>query len=266
MTTKLQLAMIQPGGKPGEVEQNIELAIAQCRAAAEKGANFLCLPELFNTGYHLQYLARDTITLGVQWYKSTVERFSALAKELEVYIVCPIVEPTSMPGVALNSALLFDDQGVLVTSYAKSHLWALEASYFCAGNRIEAIDTKFGRIGLLICYDIGFPEAARTLCKDGVELLIVPAAWRIQDKDMWDLNLRQRALENNFFVVGINAAMDFEGLNLFGHSYACDPRGTVIAQMDQQVGHQLVELDLTQVKAFRQEIPYLKDRRPDLYR
>ncbi|RJX75662.1 carbon-nitrogen hydrolase [Vibrio sinensis] len=262
----IQLAMIQPGGVPGNVEENIALAIKQCRAAAVDGANFLCLPELFNTGYHLQYLAGDTVSLGEQWHSSTFSLFSSLAKELGVYILCPIVEPTPIPGVVYNSALLFDDEGNQLTSYAKTHLWALEASYFRAGDAIEAVETKFGRVGILICYDIGFPEAARTLCKDGVELLLVPAAWRIQDKDMWDINLRQRALENNFFVAGINATMDFDGLNLFGHSYACNPRGTVIAQMDDKPGYQIVEIALNEVKRYRQEIPYLKDRRPTLYR
>lgn len=265
MAGKVKLGLIQPPGKLGDVPYNLAQGAKLCREAAEQGANILCLPELFNVGYHLGYLGNKTVTLAIEYFDQTVACFSALAQETKTYIICPLGEPSECTGVIYNSALLFNPDGEIAGRYAKSHLWALEKQYFKDGNRLPVFDTEFGRIGILICYDIGFPEAARAMCLQGVELLLVPSAWCIQDQDMWDRNLPQRALENIFFVAGVNAVLDQQGLNLFGHSRVFNPRGHLVAEIGEQTGYCLVEIDLSDVMTQRNEITYLHDRKPHLY-
>ena len=265
MSRSVSIALIQPPCELGNTALNISHAVALCGEAAAEGAQLICLPELFNTGYNLKTLGHNTVKYGLEAYQDTVDHVSECARKNNCYIVCPIVEPTSMPGVAYNSALLIDNQGKLAGRYAKTHLFGLEKEHFTAGDQIPVFDTPFGKLGLLICYDMGFPETARSLCLRGVELLIIPAAWPTHDEDLWELNLRQRALENNIFVAGINCSQQYDGLHLFGKSTICNPRGTIVNQMDSLCGFQTTTIDLNDISRFREKIPYLRDRKPHLY-
>ncbi|MGY0219350.1 nitrilase-related carbon-nitrogen hydrolase [Endozoicomonadaceae bacterium StTr2] len=267
MSRPVSIALVQPPCKLGNTEQNIKAATTLCREAAENGANLICLPELFSTGYNLHKLGHSTIDYGLQSYPQSLDNLSAVAREFQCHIVCPVVLPTAMPGVAYNGAVLIDDQGHVAGEYAKVHLWGLEKEHFRAGDQLRCFDTSLGRVAILICYDIGFPEAARLLCQQGAEILIVPAAWPVLDRDLWELNLRQRALENSLFVAGINAVQYHESDNfhLFGNSMVCNPRGTVISHMRGEFGFQTADIDLEDLARFRQTIPYLRDRKPHLY-
>ena len=265
MSRSVSIALIQPPCELGNTAFNIRHAVELCEKAAAQGAQLICLPELFSTGYNLKALGHDTVNYGLDAYQATVDSFSACTRNNHCYIVCPIVEPTNVPGIAYNSALLFNDQGELAGRYAKTHLFGLEKEHFRAGDQIPVFDTPFGRMGMLICYDMGFPETARSLCLRGVELLVIPSAWPTHDEDLWELNLRQRALENNIFIAGINCAQKYEDLHLFGKSTICNPRGSVVSRMDEHCGFQITTIDLDEIPAFREKIPYLRDRRPHLY-
>ena len=125
------------------------------------------------------------------------------------------------------------------------------------------LQNKSIKISIMICYDAGFPESCRSLALQGAEIVFCPAAWRIQDVDMWDLNLSQRALENLLFVVGVNRFGHEGDLELFGKSKICNPRGRVLKElpMDRE-SVEVFEIDLMDVECFRIEIPYLRDRKP----
>lgn len=266
----LKIALIQFQGVLGEVEHNLSHALNLIEKAAVEGAEIVCLPELFATGYNLSLLQGDSIRLSNHYYDLIVNKISAVAKSKALHIIAPIGRKTDLPGILRNSALLFDDTGQLFGYFDKTHLWALERLYYQEGDSYPIFDLnikgKHLRLGMMICYDAGFPEACRSLALNGAEIVFCPAAWRIQDVDMWDLNLAQRALENLLFVVGVNRVGHEGDLHLFGKSKICNPRGTVVKElpMDEETV-EVYEIDLDDVLRFRTEIPYLRDRKSHIY-
>lgn len=266
MSRKVNIGIIQMESKLGDVKHNVNKAVKYIKEAAEKGANIVCLPELFTTGYNLEILKDRIVELGLEYYDFIMEELSKAAKENKVYVIGGFGEKRDLEGILYNSAVLFDDNGEVVGSFAKSHLWALERFYFREGNEYPVFETKYGKIGIMICYDAGFPESCRSLCLNGAEIVFIPSAWRIQDEDMWDLNNSQRALENILFTVGVNRVGMEENLHLFGKSKICNPRGTIIAELPKDKESIVVKsIDLEDIDKFRNTITYLKDRKPSIY-
>lgn len=266
MKKNVNIGIIQFESELGEVEANVEKAVSLIEDAAKKGANIVCLPELFSTGYNLNILKEKSAELSIEYYDYTMEKMAKAAKENNVYLLASFGEIREMPGIVYNSTILFDDNGDKVGSFAKSHLWALDRLYFKEGSNYPVFDTKYGKIGIVICYDVGFPESVRNLCLNGAEIVFIPSAWRIQDEDMWDLNIPQRALENILFTVGVNRVGIEDDLHLFGKSKVCNPRGKVISELpiDKEVV-EVVSIDLNDINKFRTEISYLRDRKPQIY-
>lgn len=262
----VNIGIIQFESELGEIENNVTKAVDLIAEAAKKGANIVCLPELFATGYNLSILKEKIAELSIEYYDYTMKKMSQAAKDNNVYVLASFGEMREMPGIVYNSTIVFDDEGNRVGSFAKSHLWALDRLYFREGSEYPVFDTKYGKIGIAICYDVGFPESVRNLCLNGAEIVFVPAAWRIQDVDMWDLNIPQRALENILFTVGVNRVGKEGELHLFGKSKVCNPRGTIITElpMDEEMV-EVVSINLNDVNKFRTEISYLRDRKPQIY-
>ena len=127
-------------------------------------------------------------------------------------------------------------------------------------------DTEFGKVGIMVCYDMGFPEAARTLALKGAELIVCPSAWCVQDADVWEINAPARALENTVFLGAVNR-IGHEGGDLYMHgaSMVCGPRGGKIAQLGEEEGILYADLDFDEVRKNRVTSPYLRDRRADAY-
>lgn len=171
-----------------------------------------------------------------------------------------------LPGVPFNSAVLIDREGNVAGVYDKQHLWALERFYFRGGNGTPVFQTDFGTIGIMICYDMGYPEVARMLALQGAQIVLGPSAWCEPDHDVWDINVPARALENTVFLCAVNRYGKEQDLYMGGHSKVCDPRGRVIAELtDEGEGVLNVDIDLADVVSNRQTSPYLRDRRPELY-
>jgi predicted amidohydrolase len=266
MSREINIGIIQMESKLGDVEFNTTKALNLIEEACKKGADIICLPELFSTGYNLTILAEKIAELGLKYYDYIFEKISNAAKQNKVYIIAPFGEKRNLEGILYNSAIVFDGEGKKIGSFAKTHLWALERLYFKEGSEYSVFNTKYGKIGIMICYDAGFPEACRSLCLQGAEIVFVPAAWRIQDEDMWDLNLSQRALENVLFTVGVNRVGIEGDLHLFGKSKVCNPRGTVITELPKDEEKVVVtKINLEDINKYRTEIPYLRDRKPMIY-
>lgn len=266
MSRIVNIGIVQMDSKLGDAPYNTDHAKSLIDIAVKAGANIICLPELFATGYNLSVLKDNVVKLSIQYYEQICQEISDIAKHNKVYIIAPFGEKGEVSGVVYNSALLFDDEGKMMGSFAKTHLWALERLYFKEGSRYPVFETKYGKIGIMICYDAGFPEACRSLCLKGAEIVFVPAAWRKQDKDMWDLNLRQRSLENLLFTVGVNRVGVEEDLHLFGGSKICNPRSEVICELPiDKEDVTVFSIDLDEVVDQRIQIPYLRDRKPWLY-
>ena len=266
MARKLNVGIIQLGSKLGDVNYNVAKAVKLIKEAADKNANIVCLPELFATGYNMGVLGDRTIDISIQYYNFIFNQMSEAARQNNVYVIAPFAEIRDLPGIVYNSVFLFDDKGKKVGSFAKTHLWGLDKLYFKEGSDYPVFDTKYGKIGLMICYDIEFPEACRSLCLNGAEIVFVPAAWRVEEEDMWDLYAAPRALENLLFVVAVNQVGIQGDLHFFGKSRICNPRGKVITQLPKDEEQVVVTtIDLDDVNKYRTEISYLRDRKPSIY-
>jgi len=266
MDRKIKIGVIQMRSKLGDVELNLSRAQKFIQEAVKMKANIVCLPELFSTGYNIDVFAEMNVKIGIKYYNYIVERISITARKNKIFIIAPFGEMRDSTDKIYNSAILFDDSGNICGSYAKTHLFSSECLFFRPGLQYRIFDTKFGKIGIMICYDAGFPEVSRILCLLGAEIIFVPSAWRVQDEYMWDLNLPQRALENLLFIVGVNGVGTEKNLHLFGKSKICNPRGTVILELPKDKEKVVVKtIDLGKLEKIRTEIAYLKDRRPLLY-
>lgn len=267
MEKQFKIALVQYQSVLGDLQKNADRAVEMVREAAAKGAKIVCFPEMFNTGYNFQLIGDGFHNCGETIDGHTITRLQKVAKECACYVIAPITLEKKVKGVFYNAAVVIDDEGVVLGDYSKHHLWAAERYYFHAGEDIPVFDTKYGKIGVMICYDAGFPETARVLTLKGAELIFMPSAWRIQDWDMWNLNIPQRALENTLYVAGVNRFGHEDDLYMFGNSKVADWRGRIIAESKEEKEEIVyAEIDLDQLTKARLDIHYLKDRRPDSYK
>lgn len=267
MERQFKIALVQYQSVLGDLQKNADRAVEMVREAAAKGAKIVCFPEMFNTGYNFQLIGDGFHNCGETIDGHTITRLQKVAKECACYVIAPITLEKKVKGVFYNAAVVIDDEGVVLGDYSKHHLWAAERYYFHAGEDIPVFDTKYGKIGVMICYDAGFPETARVLTLKGAELIFMPSAWRIQEWDMWNLNIPQRALENTLYVAGVNRFGHEDDLYMFGNSKVADWRGRIIAESKEEKEEIVyAEIDLDQLTKARLDIHYLKDRRPDSYK
>lgn len=261
-----KVAMVQTDLAFLDREANVEKASGMVREAAGNGAKLVCLPEAFNTGY----LGTDIPAM-----KGMAERLDgpsitamrALASELNIYLVAPIIYAADH-GEAENTAVLINDEGEIEGTYSKTHPVGDERSYLQRGKNYPVWDTKLGRIGIVICYDVCFPETSRILALGGAELLVVPAAWRASHyfKEWWDLNLACRALDNLFYVAAVNRCGRCGEEIFAGKSQIISPIGEVLAAFsgtEEGILYQVIDLD--RVAKEREFNTVLPDRHPEDY-
>ena len=274
----LRLALVQQAAGD-DVAANAKRAEEGVRLAAERGARLVCLPELFRTRYFPQVESAEPFALAEAIPGPTTERMAAVARELGVVLVVPVFERRAA-GLYHNSAAVIDADGRLVGTYRKMHVpddpLFFEKFYFTPGDLgFSAFDTAAGRIGVLICWDQWFPEAARLLALDGAQLLLYPTAiaWLDSDspeenrasRDAWVTVQRAHAIANGVFVAAANRTGREDRLEFYGGSFACDPDGRVLAQASDAEDVLIVDCDLARVERQRQAWPFLRDRRVDAY-
>jgi N-carbamoylputrescine amidase len=266
------------------LDSNIKLLDQACQ---EHHPTIVVFPEMFTTPYFCG--AHDTKFF--EWAETipgpTIERLSSKAKEYGCYILAPIFEKV-MPGEYYDSAALIGPDGNLVNGvlpgggsvkcYRKTHIATLyahttqtnEKLYFSPGGGFPIFETDFGRVGVLICYDRSFPEAWRSLAVQGAELILIPVVSYGFRQDAFLSELQTRSMENIVFCAAANRggseSVAFEVV-LFGSSVAIDPRGKIIAKGSDNTGPEIViaSMDLNEVEKTRTEVPYFRDRRPDIY-
>lgn len=264
---KVKIALIQFGGVLADTRANTQHAVELCTDAAKQGAGIICLPELFSTGYNLRLIGDKIPYLAQRLDGETITALRKVSKEYSCCIIAPIALEKDIPGVVYNSAVVMED-GEILGVYDKNHLWAMERFFFRPGESYPVFDTKYGRIAVMICYDMGFPEVARILTLKGAEIIFCPSAWTILDRDMWNLNIPQRALENNLFVAGINRyGQEGDDLYMEGATKVCGPRGKIIGEIKEEKEATLfAELDMKEIIELRAKSMYLQCRRPDQYK
>jgi len=264
----LQAQMVVSQSKD-EALQTVEEA---CKQAVRAEADFLTLPEMFCCPYETaNFPLYAEAEGGNVWSKC-----AALAKKYSIYISAGSVPEQGEAGEVYNTAYVFDRQGRQIAKHRKMHLFDIdvqggqsfkESDTLTAGHDITVFDTEFGAIGLCICYDFRFPELVRLMVLKGAKVVFVPAAFNMTTGPAhWELMFRSQAMFNQCFAIGTAPARDLNATyHSWGHSIAVGPWGNVIAQMDEKEGYQLIELDLSETEAIRQQLPLIKHRRTDLY-
>ena len=252
--------------------ENLRLAEAALRQAADQGANLALLPEMFNCPYENPCFPLYGEPAGGE----TWQFLAAMARELGLYLAGGSV-PELEGDKVYNTCYLFSPQGEELARHRKVHLFDIdvpggqrfkESDTLAAGNQITVVDTPLGTLGLAICFDIRFAELFRVMGDRGAQLILVPAAFNMTTGPVhWDLAFRMRALDQQCFVAGCSPARDEKASYVaYGHSLVCNPWGEILTQLDEKPGVQVVDIDLGDLAKSRGQIPILSGRRGDLYR
>lgn len=266
MARKVTLALIQMDCRLKDKEYNLAKGIELLEQAGRQQADIACLPELFSTGYHPGIIGDEYPLLAEPADGPTYHRLSEIAKRYHMYIIAPIALCSDMPGVIYNGAIVIGRQGELMGTYNKTHLWALERYHFRMGFEYPVFEADFGKFGVMICYDGGFPEVSRMFALQGAELILCPSAFNVNDKHAWDVYFMSRAMENTCFVAGINRIGTEGDVTMFGNNKIADPHGEIIAEAPMHEEYVLVHtIDLDEVPVSRSKVPFLMDRRQSTY-
>lgn len=261
-------------------QENVDKVRTRIAEAAKQGAQIVCLQELFAGTYPCQSEDHGRFEDAEPIPGPTSEVLSAMARQHEVVVIGSLFERRAA-GVYHNTAVVFDADGSTVGTYRKMHIpddpLFYEKFYFTPGDLgFRSFSTRFGRIGVCVCWDQWFPEAARLTALSGAEVLFYPTAigWLPDEKEefgasqwsAWETMMRSHAIANGVFVaapnrVGIEGALEF-----WGASFVVDPYGNVMARASHDAEEMLlVQCDLNQVNVARTHWPFLRDRRIDAY-
>ena len=240
--------------------------------AAGNGANVVVLPEMYNCPYSKEYFQSFADAENGE----SLEQMSAWAKENGVILVGGSI-PERDGGKLYNTCFVFDETGKVIARHRKMHLFDVdieggirfkESNHFAAGNEITTFDTKYGKMGVLVCFDMRFPELVRAMARRGAEVVFCPAQFNMTTGPKhWELTVRARAMDNEIYYVGASAAR-YEGFHYecWGHSTVADPFGQVIATCDETEQIVYAEIDLNKVDKVRRELPTFLHLRDDIYK
>jgi N-carbamoylputrescine amidase len=283
MAEKITVGLIQRACTldPGE---NLAKAMDGIRDAAARGAQIICLEELFRSQYFCREENHDRFDLAEPIPGPSTEALGKLAAELRVVIIASLFERRAA-GLYHNTAAVLDADGSLLGTYRKMHIpddpLYYEKFYFTPGDLgVPNFDTHYGRIGVLVCWDQWYPEAARLASLRGANILFYPTAigWHPSEKrefgaaqlDAWRTIQRSHAIANGTFVAAVNR-VGFEGppesgIEFWGSSFVADPFGQVLAEASSSAEETLiVECDVRRIEEVRRNWPFLRDRRTDAY-
>lgn len=263
---KAKISLVQFESIPNQTSENVKKAVSFMNKAAKDGSDLIVFPELFNTGYIPGRFNSDFFDLAEGIEEKTISTLSEEALKLNINVVAPIAVKSDMPGVIYNSAVVINRNGDYEGVYHKTHVWADERNYFKEGSEFPVFELDIGTIGIVICYDGGFPEASRSLALKGAELILCPSAFPMHDKDLWDIYFKTRSLENTCFVAGINRTGQEDGRHMFGNNQLFNPRGKELlyGNLDKEE-MQTIEIDFDDVSEYRKQVPFLRDLRPEIY-
>ncbi|WP_129661176.1 carbon-nitrogen hydrolase family protein [Rothia uropygialis] len=255
----VRIALLQTEGSPGDVEANLQELREAAERAAQAEAGLLLTPEMFVTGYNIggQLSALTALPL--------TESVAEIARVAGVAIAAGL--PLTADGGIVNSVALFDRQGQQIARYDKTHLFGdLDRSMFSAGSAPSPIiDFEGLKLGMLICYDVEFPETVRSLALQGADAVLVPTAQMAPYAFIAERTIPSRAWESQIYVAYANHVGAEGDLTYVGRSSVTAPDGEILTMAGEEPELLFAELDPKRVRASREENPYLNDRRPDLY-
>lgn len=283
-STSVKLGLIQ-AEVSADPELNLSNTLTQMGALADAGAQIICTQELFRSHYFCQSEDHANFQLAESIPGPSTEAFQTLAKEREIVIVGSLFEKRAA-GLYHNTAVIVDADGSLLGMYRKMHIpddpLFYEKFYFTPGDLgFRAWQTRYAKIGVLICWDQWYPEAARLTAMQGAQILFYPTAigWHPSEKaeygerqhDSWETIQRSHAIANGCYVAAINRVghetpIGGDGIEFWGQSFVADTSGRLLAKADVAREESLVvEVDLSKVDETRTHWPFLRDRRIDAY-
>lgn len=280
-SVKVGLVQLRCSADPAD---NTALALAGVREAAAQGAQIVCLPELFRSLYFCQSEEHSNFALAEPVPGPGTAQIGALAHELGVVIIASLFERRAA-GLYHNTAAVLNADGTYLGKYRKMHIpddpLFYEKFYFTPGDLgFKVFPTRFGQVGVLICWDQWYPEAARLTALRGAEMLFYPTAigWHPTERaehgatqhQSWELIQRAHAVANGCYVISVNRTghegHPDGGIIFWGQSFVCDPQGTILARAPSDEPAVIVQaLDLGLIDVQRTHWPFLRDRRIDAY-
>lgn len=269
---KIKIAAIQMPTVADKME-NVRTVKTYLEKIKDENPDFVILPEMFCCPYQTEnfpiYAEKEG---GPVW-----QQLSGYAKQYGIYLIGGSMPEKDAEGNVYNTSYIFDREGKQIGKHRKVHLFDIdikggqtfkESDTLTAGDSDTVFDTEFGKIGVMLCFDIRFPELSRMMVNDGAKVIFVPAAFNMTTGPAhWELSFRTRALDNQIYMVGCAPARDVSaGYISWGHSIVTDPWGRVIDMLDEKKGILLAELDMDYEEQVREELPLLKSRRKDMYK
>lgn len=268
---KIKIAAIQMSTVADKME-NVRTVKTYLEKIKDENPDFVILPEMFCCPYQTEnfpiYAEKEG---GPVW-----QQLSGYAKQYGIYLIGGSMPEKDAEGNVYNTSYIFDREGKQIGKHRKVHLFDIdvkggqtfkESDTLTAGDSDTVFDTEFGKIGVMLCFDIRFPELSRMMVNDGAKVIFVPAAFNMTTGPAhWELSFRTRALDNQIYMVGCAPARDVSaGYISWGHSIVTDPWGRVTGMLDENEGILLAELDMDYEEQVREELPLLKSRRKDMY-
>jgi predicted amidohydrolase len=260
---ELRVSLVQMSVDTGKPQINRDKAVKMIQKAAEAKPDVVILPEMWNTGYSFNNLESICDREG----NPTLEIIKELARKNYTNIVAGSIADLRDNKV-FNTSYIVDRNGEKVFQYSKVHLFRLmeEDRYLTAGDALGLFQLENAWYGVMICYDLRFPELMRSLALKGAKAVFVPAQWPYPRQEHWVTLLRARAIENQLYVIATNRVGKGGDNRFFGSSMVVDPWGEVVVQAGDEEGVVNAKIDLGLVDSVREKIPVFEDRREEIYR
>lgn len=270
---EITVAIVQMKPRLGEAEENlVKMTEMVSKIASQQKVDLIVFPELITSGNELGLRFTE---LAQRVPGPTVNLLAQRANEYGVFIAFGMVTKERVESVLYNSAVLVGPDGELLDMYNKIHLRGEERMAFREGFKLPVVPTEIGNIGLMIGYDLAFPEVARSLALDGAEIICVIANWEAANIDEWKTYVRARAYENSVFMAAANRVGEDVTLNFGGESMVVGPRGQIVASLATETdpesgapleGFAVARIDLDEVRKFREEFQFIQNRQPAVYK
>ncbi len=271
MKNKFKLALCQMK-VIDDKNSNIKKALDMIEISANNGSDLVILPEMFNCPYDNNKFREYAEEKGSS---KTLKAISEAAEKFNIYIVAGSI-PELKEGKLYNSSFILDRNGEIIGSHRKMHLFDIdipgkiifkESENLSAGNQITVIETDICKIGVVICYDMRFPELLRIMTLKGAELIVIPGAFNMTTGPAhWETLIRARAVDNQLYMAAASPAKNEElSYVAYGNSMVVDPWGKILARAGEEEEIIYADIDLSRIKEVREELPVLKNRREDIY-
>jgi len=270
---EITVAIVQMKPQLGEPEDNlVKMSEMISRIASQQKVDLIVFPELVTSGNELGVRFTE---IAQRVPGPTVNLIAQRANDFGIYVAFGMATKERVESVLYNSAILVGPDGELVDVYNKVHLRGEERMAFREGYKLPVAETDIGNIGLMIGYDLAYPEVARSLALEGADLLCVLANWETSNIDEWKTYCRARAYENSLFVAGANRVGEDVTLSFGGESMLVGPRGDIYASLEDETdeetgepleGFAVARIDLDEVRKNREDFQFIQTRQPAVYR